>query len=160
MNTVYLLLGSNLGNRQLFLEQARKILTERVGAISSQSAVYETASWGKADEPSYLNQVLSLQTTLPPYEVLRMALDIEQELGRERLERWGSRTLDIDILYYNDLVLEESPDLIIPHPRLHERRFALEPLAEIAPDFKHPVLKQTNYELKCMVKDELEVKKI
>lgn len=160
MNTVYLLLGSNLGNRQLLLQQAVELLAERIGNISQKSSLYETQSWGNADAPSYLNQVVAIESVLTPHEVLQVTQQIELQLGRERRERWGSRTIDIDILYYNNWVVNEPPHLIVPHPRLHERRFTLEPLTEIAPYFMHPVLQQTNECLKCIVKDNLEVKKI
>lgn len=136
---VYLLLGSNLGDRTQILEGAKAFLTARCGRVLNASQVYETAAWGKEDQPSFLNQALLLETGLSPEEVLAVCLQSEQAAGRERIERWGARTLDVDILFYDDLELD-IPGLHIPHPALPQRRFALLPMADIAPDFVHPIL--------------------
>lgn len=159
MINVYLLLGSNLGNRQLFLQQAAERIAAEAGEIVQLSGVYETQSWGKTDEPDYLNQVLLIKTTFSAKDLLNKLLNIELLLGRERQQKWGSRTVDIDILFYNSEIINE-PELTIPHPELHKRRFTLEPLAEIAPDLIHPVLKKTVLTLKSELQDKLEVKKI
>jgi len=143
---VFLLLGSNLGERLQILKSAAGLIEERVGTIRAASSIYETAPWGVLDQPVFLNQVLEVQTELMPEEVLRIILEIEHELGRIRYERWGARVIDIDMLYFNDLVLD-SARLTLPHPRLHERRFTLVPLTEIAPDFLHPLLQKTSREL-------------
>ncbi len=119
---------------------------ERVGEVTRVSALYETAPWGGIEQPAFLNQVLEVNTALAPEEVLRIALELEHEAGRIRYERWGARHLDVDILYFGQKIMD-SPRLSIPHPRLHERRFTLVPLVEIAPNFVHPVLKKTNAEL-------------
>ncbi|WP_448697328.1 2-amino-4-hydroxy-6-hydroxymethyldihydropteridine diphosphokinase [Mucilaginibacter sp. AW1-3] len=142
MIDVFLLLGSNLGHRQLFLQQAEEAIGSQVGTVVKRSSVYETQSWGKTDLPDYLNQVLLVKTILKPREVLQRILAIEQTMGRERTEKWGSRTIDIDILFYGNEIVNE-PDLVIPHPHLHQRKFVLEPLAEIAPQYIHPVLNKT-----------------
>ena len=144
--SIFLSLGSNLGDRQAVLALAREQIAKRVGEISSESSVYETEPWGVADQPAFLNQVIRVETTLAPEEVLRIILDIEHELGRVRYERWGARVIDIDLLYYNALVLD-SARLTLPHPRLQDRLFNLIPLAEIAPGFVHPSLKKTSLEL-------------
>jgi 2-amino-4-hydroxy-6-hydroxymethyldihydropteridine diphosphokinase len=159
MNTIFLLLGSNLGDRNLFLQQAIQHITNGVGPIIKTSSVYETQSWGKTDSPDYLNQVIQLQTELSAQEVLQKILDIELVMGRIREEKWGSRIIDIDILFYNSVFVNE-PGLQIPHPELHKRRFTLEPLAEIAPTFIHPVLNATILQLKNELKDSLVVKKL
>lgn len=159
MVNVFFLLGSNLGDRQGFLQQAIAAVQQHVGAIVKKSSVYETQAWGKTTEPDYLNQVLMVQTTLSPHVVLQKILDIELTLGRERLEKWGARTIDIDILFYDNLIMDD-PDLVIPHPELQNRRFTLEPLAEIAPGFVHPVLKVNMLQLKFELKDCLIVKKL
>ncbi len=159
MVDVYLLLGSNLGNRQLFLQDAARYIQKNAGKILKSSGIYETQSWGKTDAPDYLNQVLLMQTELPPQLLLAELLNIEIMLGRQRLERWGSRTVDIDILFYGDEIINES-NLTIPHPELHNRRFTLEPLAEITPDLWHPILNKTVLSLKNELKDSLAVKKI
>lgn len=155
---IFLLLGSNLGERKLILHAAAGLIEKRVGTILSSSFVYETAPWGVTDQPVFLNQVLEVQSSLAPEEVLRIILDIEHELGRIRYERWGARVIDIDILYFDDLV-SDSARLTLPHPRLHERRFTLVPLNEIAPDFIHPRLQKTTRELLDACHDPGAVKK-
>src|SRR6201994_1952076 len=159
MNDVYLLLGSNLGNRHSFLSQAIERIEKAVAPVEKKSSVYETASWGKTDAPDYLNQVILLQTDLSAQAVLQKILEIEKLLGRERDEKWGPRTIDIDILFYGDEIVDE-PNLQIPHPELHNRRFTLEPLAEIAPMMVHPVLHKNILQLKNELKDSLIVKKL
>ncbi|TDE12466.1 2-amino-4-hydroxy-6-hydroxymethyldihydropteridine diphosphokinase [Dyadobacter psychrotolerans] len=148
-NTVYLLLGSNLGDRVQVMLSAAEMIQNEIGQIIRASSVYETAPWGVIDQPSFLNQVLAINTVLVSEEVLRLILSIEHELGRVRYERWGARVIDIDILFFQDLVVD-SARLTIPHPRLHERRFTLTPLAEIAPDLVHPVLQKT---ISALLKD-------
>ena len=159
MNDVYLLLGSNLGDRHLFIQQAIELIEEQVVPIRKRSSVYETQSWGKSDAPDYLNQVILLQTDMPARLILEKILTIEILLGRKREEKWGSRTIDIDILFYGDTIIDEA-DLQIPHPELHKRRFTLEPLVEISPNFKHISFKKTILQLKNELKDDLIVKKV
>jgi 2-amino-4-hydroxy-6-hydroxymethyldihydropteridine diphosphokinase len=159
MNDVYLLLGSNLGDRNLFLQQAIQHIEKNISPVVKVSSVYETQSWGKTDVPDYLNQVVMLQTDMPPQTILKKILEIEIVLGRRRDEKWGSRTIDIDILFYGERVIDEW-GLQIPHPELHKRRFTLEPLNEIAPDFIHPGLKKTIFQLINELTDDLIVKKI
>ncbi len=143
---LFLLLGANLGDHFQTLEQARTQLIETVGTLVSESKLYETAPWGVTNQPPYLNQVLELQTTLTPDNVLTQAQFIEQALGRVRLDRWGARVIDIDLLYYDDLTYQ-TEQLTLPHPLLHERRFVLVPLCEIVPNFVHPVFGKTNAEM-------------
>jgi 2-amino-4-hydroxy-6-hydroxymethyldihydropteridine diphosphokinase len=159
MNDVFLLLGSNLGNRQLFLKQAIEYIEIEIAPVFKTSSVYETQSWGKTDAPDYLNQVIALQTDLPAQTILKKILAIEIALGRRREEKWGSRTIDIDILFYGPLVINE-PGLQIPHPQLDKRRFTLEPLAEIAPGLVHPLLNKKILQIKNELKDSLIVKKL
>ncbi|MDB5029744.1 2-amino-4-hydroxy-6-hydroxymethyldihydropteridine diphosphokinase [Mucilaginibacter sp.] len=159
MNNVFLLLGSNLGDRKLFLQQAIRHIEYDIAPIIKISSVYETQSWGKSDEPDYLNLVIELQTDLSAQTILEKILAIEDVMGRKRAEKWGSRIIDIDILYYNAAIIDE-PGLQIPHPELHKRRFTLEPLAEIAPDLIHPVLHKNSLQLKKALKDNLIVKKL
>jgi 2-amino-4-hydroxy-6-hydroxymethyldihydropteridine diphosphokinase len=135
--TAYLLLGSNLGDRAALLAGARAQLAAAAGEITAASALYETAAWGREDQPAFLNQALALRTELSAQELLAQCLATEQQAGRERLERWGSRTLDVDILLFGAEIIRE-PNLAVPHPRLAERRFALAPLAEIAGGVHHP----------------------
>jgi 2-amino-4-hydroxy-6-hydroxymethyldihydropteridine diphosphokinase len=155
-NKLYLLLGANLGDRLQSFFLAQNLIVARVGSILRASSVYETAPWGVLDQPSFLNQVLEIETELSSGEVLPVILAIEQELGRVRHERWAARVIDIDILYYNNLIID-VPGLTIPHPRLQERRFTLAPLAEIARDYIHPVFGKTNLQLLSDCRDESDV---
>ena len=159
MINVFLLLGSNLGNRELQLKKAIIGIEKQIGTIIKSSSIYETAAWGKTDTPSYLNQVILLQTALPASTVLEKILNIELDLGRVREEKWGSRIIDIDILFYGDMIIKEQ-NLQIPHPELHNRRFTIEPLAEIAPDWIHPVLNKSILTIKNELVDTLDVKKL
>lgn len=136
---LYLLLGSNLGDRLRALSQARGQLEHALGPLLAASSIYETAPWGLADQPAFLNQVLGLYACQLPDELLKITQEIEQKMGREKKEKWGTRTIDIDILYYGDQRIQ-TDGLTIPHPWLHQRRFTLVPLAEIAPHLIHPVL--------------------
>ncbi len=158
MVDVFLLLGSNLGNRVLLLKQAIEYIAEEIAPVIKQSAVYETQSWGKTDSPDYLNQVILIHTEVPAKTILQKVLNIEWRIGRVREEKWGPRLIDIDILFYSDKVIDE-PELKVPHPELHKRRFTLEPLAEIAPGFIHPTLNKNILQLKSELKDSLIVKK-
>ncbi len=158
MHTIYLLLGSNLGDRLDYLRRGRSLIEREIGKINELSAIYQTASWGNTDLADFLNQAVCVETELPPDDLLLTIHAIEKSLGRERIQKWGARTLDIDILFYDDLVISQ-PDLTIPHPLLQERRFVLTPLAEIAPGMRHPVLKTSVEELLAALQDELYVER-
>lgn len=141
MHTVYLLTGSNIGDSYTHLMQARKSIALRAGEVIKASSVYKTEPWGNKNQQDFLNQVLQVNTELEPLDLLRTVLGIEQEMGRNREEKWGPRIIDIDILFYDTLIID-SEELRVPHPYLHERRFTLLPLHEIAPELVHPKIKQ------------------
>ncbi len=158
MNTVYLLTGGNVGNRQQYLRHSAHLIEVACGKITRRSALYETAAWGKTDQAPFLNQALTLLTTMQAGDLITALLNIEKQIGRIRAEKYGPRTIDIDILFFNNLTLDED-DLIIPHPRLYTRRFVLVPLNEIAPNLVHPILQSTINELLIKCTDPLDVKK-
>lgn len=158
MHQVYLLLGANLGNRLLQLKTAKQEIEIQVGEIVKSSSLYETAAWGVEDVPNYLNQVVVVNSALEPNELLKVINEIEKKLGRTRNLRWESRVIDIDILYYDCLVMD-TEKLTIPHPYLHFRKFTLVPLVEVDKDFVHPVLNKNHEELLLELNDNLEVKK-
>jgi len=137
-HTVYIALGSNLGDRPANLRAAVEALAPEV-TVLAESRVYETPPWGYEDQPAFLNMAVKGETDLEPEALLAYLKQIETQLGREKTVRWGPRLIDLDILFYDDLVIE-SPPLVVPHPRLHERGFVLVPLADVAPEFVHPVL--------------------
>jgi len=158
MNKVFLLIGGNMGDRLQNLHQAITGLSATCGPVLQQSAVYETAAWGKTDQPSFLNQALLLTTGLQAQELITTILLVEEKMGRLRMEKFGPRVIDIDILFYNEVVMHE-PNLTIPHPQLQNRRFVLVPMQEIAPELVHPVFHKTITQLLQECKDELAVKK-
>ncbi len=158
-NEIYLITGTNLGNRMANLQHAAAEIEQNIGQILTRSSVYETEPWGITDQPSFYNQVLKVATTLAPLPLLTATLAIEKEMGRIRAERYGARIIDIDLLFFDNLVIE-TQQLTIPHPRITERNFVLAPLAEIAPNMVHPVLQQTISEIWKAGKDTLGVKKV
>lgn len=156
MTGIYLLLGSNLGDKASFLASARKLIGNNIGPISLKSSLYCTEPWGMAKTPAFLNQVLWLKTSLLPHQTLEQMLEIESGHGRKRTELNQDRTLDIDLLYYENQIIHDKY-LTIPHPRISERMFVLKPLVEIAPDFIHPILGLTNQQLLNQCTDPLSV---
>lgn len=153
--TIYLSLGSNLGNRLFNLQRAVILLQKKLGPILEISGVYKSSSWG-FDGEDFLNACLSLETKKTPSEVLKILLKVEQEMGRKRSEGKGyqSRNIDIDLLYYNSEIIQ-TDELTVPHPRMHLRRFVLKPLADIAPQFYHPVLGKDTRNLLQECKDKI-----
>jgi len=159
MYSSFLLTGSNIGDRAAWLLQAQQWLEKDCGKIEKLSSLYETAAWGKEDQAAFMNQAIWLKTQLDPRQLLQRMLDIEKKLGRVRQEKYGPRVIDIDLLFYEDRILH-YPELRLPHPEVHNRRFALTPLSEIAPDFIHPVLKKSIQQLLEECSDTLPVHKI
>ncbi|MFM7672519.1 MAG: 2-amino-4-hydroxy-6-hydroxymethyldihydropteridine diphosphokinase [Bacteroidota bacterium] len=158
MSQAYLLLGSNQGDRTQYLSLAIRAIGN-LGTITKCSAHYSTQAWGLTEQPAFLNQALQLNTSLQPTELLDAILAIEKELGRERKQRYGPRTIDIDILLYEQLTVV-SDRLTIPHPELPRRRFALVALEEIAAEVIHPELKLSIRDLLTQCADPLEVDKL
>jgi 2-amino-4-hydroxy-6-hydroxymethyldihydropteridine diphosphokinase len=146
MSTVHIGIGSNLGDREEHCLKAIRLFPEKGVLVRRRSSVYETEPWGVKDQARFLNMAIEGETALTPARLLEVLKMIEDEVGRVETYRWGPRVIDLDILLYDDLVMS-TPELTIPHPRMHEREFVLRPLAEIAPDKTHPVLKKTVKEL-------------
>ena len=149
-NTLYLLIGGNQGDREATLRKATDLIQQRIGSVADFSAIYTTAPWGifTADEKpqDFLNQAIQVLTHLSPNECLTHALAIEKELGRIRKANaqplYTSRPIDIDLIFYDSLIIH-SPNLILPHPRMHLRRFVLTPMCDIAPNYIHPIFNKT-----------------
>jgi len=147
-------LGSNLGDREMNLKTAIVKMKGRCMYIEKLSSFVETEPYGYTDQPKFLNAVCLVETDLSPRTLLNTLLEIEREMGRVRTVKWGPRVIDLDIVFYEDLIVNEE-GLIIPHPDAHNRLFVLEPLSEIAPDLVHPVLKKTVQELLIELKQRI-----
>lgn len=158
MNEAFLLIGGNTGDRVRNLERACRLLEERCGRIEARSELYQTEAWGMSDQPEFLNRALLLHTELPPQELMQRILEAEASMGRKRGVRNGPRKIDIDILLFNDEVVD-TYRLTIPHPRMHLRRFVLVPMAELAPDKRHPVSGKTMARLLEECPDGLQARK-
>lgn len=140
-HTAYIALGSNLGDRHAYIHQAIEYLdNSALITIEQSSPIIETNPVGPVVQGNYLNAVTGIKTELGPFQILELMLNIERQLGRIRGEKWGPRTIDLDLIIYDQLIINNDPRLILPHPRMHERYFVLQPLAAIAPDLIHPVI--------------------
>jgi 2-amino-4-hydroxy-6-hydroxymethyldihydropteridine diphosphokinase len=158
MNISYLLIGGNEGDRAAQLAAARGNIASAAGSLLQSSSIYETAPWGKPGQPDFFNQALKLETPLDAPSLMKTLLGIEEKMGRQRLEKYGSRIIDIDILFFNDAIIRE-PGLTVPHPEIPNRRFVLAPMNEIAPTYRHPVLGRSVQQLLDACADPLNVKK-
>ena len=145
-HTAYLALGSNLGDKEANLRRALELVQQRGVEVVKTSSFICTEPYGVTDQPQFLNGVCEVRTSLEPLEILQTLLEIEQEMGRVRLRHWGERNIDLDLLLYEDVVMD-TPELILPHPDMQNRDFVLLPLAEIAPELVHPILQKTISEL-------------
>lgn len=159
MNYVYLITGGNIGDAKQQLSTAAALLEQYCGTIIDRSAVYETEPWGNANQDNFLNQVLVIETKLSAKEVMKAIVDIEKRMGRERKEKNGPRVIDIDMLFFNHQIINE-PELVVPHPRLRQRRFVLEPLNEVAPAYIHPIFYKTVRQLLDECTDTLKINKL
>jgi 2-amino-4-hydroxy-6-hydroxymethyldihydropteridine diphosphokinase len=159
VNTAYLLLGSNLGDRELQLQHATQHISRQMGEVITTTSRYQTAAWGVPDQPDFVNQVVVLRTGLSPGEAMTCIQHIESRMGRSRTGKWSARTIDIDILLWNNEIID-LPGLTIPHPGIRERRFVLVPLSEVASDLVHPVYQKTIGMLLEECRDELSVVRI
>ena len=142
MPTIYIGIGSNLGNREENCERAIKLLESNHINVTKRSSMVETEPWGVKDQPKFINMAVEIKTDLKPEELLHLLKNIEAEIGRRPAEHWGPREIDLDILLYDDLILK-TQELEIPHPHISEREFVLKPLSDIAPVKIHPVLKKS-----------------
>jgi len=156
MNNVYLQLGTNMGDRFENLCQSISLISQKIGVVIKKSKVYESAPWGVENQNCYLNQVICVKSKFNAFDTLQQALEIEKNMGRIRIEKWGERIIDIDILFYDDKIIE-SDNLCIPHEFIHKRNFVLMPMCELEPNFVHPKLKKTISELLDESKDEEKV---
>jgi 2-amino-4-hydroxy-6-hydroxymethyldihydropteridine diphosphokinase len=162
MNEAYLCLGGNLGNCFITFKEACGYIEQKVGKINLYSSVYQSQAWGMNDAPDFYNEVIKFETKLSAQALIIALLDIEKKLGRERAEQiegYQNRIIDIDVLFYNDEVIK-TDTLEIPHPRLYLRKFVLEPLCEIAPDYIHPILKKSVTQLVAACADKGQIKKL
>ena len=156
MNRVFLHTGTNLGDRLANLEQANTLIEQHIGLITNISPIYETAAWGMEEQPAFLNQVVELESTLNPWEMMTTMLKIEEAMGRKREEKWGPRLIDLDLLAYGDNRITTGL-LKLPHPELKNRKFVLIPFREIAPRWVHPVSGKSINDLLENTPDQLEV---
>lgn len=158
MNVAYLCLGGNIGDREKAIEHALLKISQQVGEIQPKSEIYETEAWGVTNQQAYLNQCIEVKTNLTSSDLINTLLFIEKDLGRERTLNitYEPRTIDIDILFYNNAIIN-TDKLIVPHPRLHLRKFVLVPLNEIASNYLHPLLNKTIFNLLSECKDTSEV---
>ena len=158
MNTVYLLLGSNMGDSEQLLIVATSMIEKNIGKLVKSSSIYRTAAWGNEDQPDFLNQIIIVSSSLSSSTLLKEIFIIEKEMGRVRTTKNAARVIDIDMLFFNDEIIQ-TENLTVPHKQIQNRKFVLVPLAEIAPDFIHPVLKKSSLELLSICSDKLNVQK-
>jgi 2-amino-4-hydroxy-6-hydroxymethyldihydropteridine diphosphokinase len=153
---IFLSLGSNLGDKRQHLARATELINYLIGSVEQTSPLYLTEAWGLTSQEDFINQVIKIRSALTPKEILNCIHQIEASMGRVRKEKWEPRIIDIDILYFDDQCIN-SPELVIPHPLLQERKFVLVPLTDLSPTFVHPLLHQTNEQLLLDCTDDSEI---
>jgi len=156
---VFLSTGSNQGNSIANLNLTNILLSQQIGLVKNTSSFYKTSAWGKTNQPDFINQCIEIITPFPPKMLMQKILQIEKQLGRVRYEKWGPRTIDIDILLFDNIILRDD-NLVIPHPQMNNRNFVLAPLSELAPSLIHPSLKKTMKQLANETSDALPIKKL
>lgn len=156
LNKIFFQLGSNIGDRFRNMNQSIEFISERIGDVLNKSSVYESTPWGVENQRNFLNQVICVQSNHDSFTILDLALQIEKDMGRVRIEKWGERIIDIDILFFNDAIIE-TDKLCVPHQFISKRKFVLEPLNELAPNFVHPKLNKTIAQLLNDCKDQEKV---
>lgn len=159
MALAYLGIGTNVGHRELNIENCILLIRDKIGDVKSVSSIYETEPWGVEGQDNYYNIVLKVETSLYPLSLLQSVQQIENDIGRIRIEKWGSRIIDVDILFYDDYVFFMD-NLIIPHPYIAKRNFVLEPLSEISPDLIHPKLRFSVETVKDFCEDKNWIKRL
>lgn len=159
MEEVYLGLGSNMGDRKKHITQAISEIEKKIGPCTKRSSLYKTAAWGKTNQSYFINQVIRISTKKAPIDILDGVLAIEKQLGRVRKEKWGERSIDIDLLFYGSEIVE-LPRLLVPHPFIAERRFVLVPMNELAPKFIHPIFERSIEDLLADCPDTLAVEAV
>ena len=152
MNTIYIQLGSNIGERESFITKSMHQVEDAIGKIITASSIFETTAWGNENQNNFLNSVIKIKTPFDAFTILQKSQEIENNLGRERSDKWGERTIDIDILFYNNKIIN-TKELTVPHPLIQKRKFVLVPLSEIAPNYMHPILKKNISTLLSECKD-------
>ena len=156
MKTIYLQIGSNIGDRNHYIDEAKKQIEKKIGKIHASSIIYETQAWGIRSQRDFLNVVIKVSTNFDPNKILKISQQIESDLGRIRKEKWGERCIDIDILFINNEIIKLK-NLTVPHPHIQDRKFILRPLCDIASNLKHPIIKKDIKELLECCTDKLKV---